>query len=101
MCIRDRDTVRTIKATYYRLALDMIDVFEADAAMNGLHFDRHAEERAVELFAANVVQAGDQFREHPMETPFVAPWNRVVSAMPGVYERLLAAVEEDMEEFAP
>lgn len=95
------DTVRTIKATYYRLALDMIDVFEADAAMNGLHFDRHAEERAVELFAANVVQAGDQFREHPMETPFVAPWNRVVSAMPGVYERLLAAVEEDMEEFAP
>ena len=93
------DTVRTIKATYYRVALDFVEVFEADAVMNGLKFDRHTEEEAVELFAANVVKAGDLFRENPMDTPFIPPWNRVVSAVPNILEELRSAVEEDMEEF--
>lgn len=94
------DTVRTIKATYYRVALDFIELFEADAAMNGLTFDRHKEEKAVELFAANVVKAGAEFRENPMDTPFIPPWNRVISAVPDVLEELLEAVEGDMQEFA-
>jgi len=92
--------VRTIKATYYRTALDFIELFEADAAINGLDFDRHAEEEAVELFAANVVEAGHLFRENPMDTPFIPPWNRVIAAVPGVLEELREAVEDDMAEFA-
>ena len=92
--------VRTVKATYYRIALDFIELFEADAAINGLKFDRHAEEKAVELFAANVVKAGDLFRENPMDTPFIPPWNRVISAVPNVLEELRDAVELDMEEFS-
>ncbi|MBT8079991.1 MAG: glycosyl transferase [Gammaproteobacteria bacterium] len=95
-----KDRVRTIKATYYRVALDFVELFAADAAINGLTFDRHAEEAAVELFAANVVKAGNVFRENPMDTPFIAPWNRVASAVPGVLEELRDAVEQDMEEFA-
>ena len=93
------DKVRTIKATYYRTALDFVELFSADAAMNGLKFDRHKEEEAVELFAANVVKAGEEFRENPMDTPFIPPWNRVASAVPGVFEELRNAVEDDMEEF--
>ena len=93
------DKVRTIKATYYRVALDFIELFEADAAMNGLTFDRHGEEEAVELFAANVVKAGAEFRETPMDTPFIPPWNRVISAVPGVLQQLHEAVELDMEEY--
>lgn len=94
------DRVRTVKATYYRIALDFIELFEADAAINGLTFDRHAEEEAVELFAANVVRAGELFRENPMDTPFIPPWNRVVSAVPNVLEELRDAVELDIEEFS-
>ncbi len=94
------DRVRTIKATYYRIALDFVELFEADAAMNGLTFDRHEEEEAVELFAANVVKAGEEFRENPMDTPFIPPWNRVISAVPNVLEELRDAVEQDTEEFA-
>ena len=93
------DKVRTIKATYYRVALDFVELFKADAVINGLKFDRHAEEEAVELFAANVVKAGDLFRESPMDTPFIPPWNRVISAVPNVMEELRGAVEEDMAEF--
>lgn len=94
------DKVRSIKATYYRVALDFVELFEADASMNGLTFDRHAEEEAVELFAANIVKAGEDYRENPMDTPFIPPWNRVVSAVPNVLEDLRLAVEQDMEEFA-
>jgi glucosyl-3-phosphoglycerate synthase len=94
------DRVRTIKATYYRVALDFVELFQADAAMNGLSFDRHKEEAAVELFAANIVKAGSEFRENPMDAPFIPPWNRVITAVPGVLEELRGAVEGDMQEFA-
>lgn len=91
--------VRSIKATYYRRALDFVELFEADATINGLKFDRHAEEAAVELFAANVVEAGAQFRENPMDTPFIPPWKRVISAVPEVLAELQDAVDQDMREF--
>lgn len=94
------DKVRTVKATYYRVALDFVETFAADAAMNGLGYDRHAEENAVELFASNVVQAGIEFLENPMDTPFIPPWNRVISAVPDIHELLRDAVDQDMREFS-
>ena len=39
------ETFRSIKATYYRSALDMIDIYKSDATMNGLSFDRHSEKK--------------------------------------------------------
>ncbi len=94
------EKIRTVKSTYYRIALDFVEVFEADAAMNGLDFDRHKEENAVELFAANVVAAGSEFLENPMDTPFIPAWNRVVSAVPDVLDELREAVDQDMAEFS-
>lgn len=94
------DKVRTVKATYYRVALDFVETFAADATMNGLRYDRHAEEKAVELFASNVVQAGVEFLENPMDTPFIPPWNRVISAVPDIHEQLRDAVDQDMQEFS-
>ncbi len=89
------ETFRTIKATYYRIALDFIETYYNDALMNGLHIDRHAEEQAVELFAQKIMDAGKHFLDNPMETPFIPSWNRVVSAIPDILEQLYAAVEED------
>jgi glucosyl-3-phosphoglycerate synthase len=94
------EKIRTVKSTYYRIALDFVEVFEADAAMNGLAFDRHKEEKAVELFAANVVSAGADFLENPMDTPFIPAWNRVVSAVPDVLDELRDAVDRDMAEYS-
>lgn len=90
-----QETFRTIKATYFRIALDFVETYYNDAVMNGLHVDRHREERAVELFASNIMVAGEQFLNNPMETPFIPSWNRVVSAIPDVLERIYDAVEED------
>lgn len=89
------ETFRAIKATYYRIALDFIETYYNDALINGLTLDRHAEERAVELFARNIMQAGESFLANPMETPFIPNWNRVISALPDFLTRLVDAVEED------
>jgi glucosyl-3-phosphoglycerate synthase len=83
---------RTLKATYYRTALDMIEMYYNDAIMNGVSVDRHAEEKAVELFAANIVDAGNMFLDNPMETPFIPNWSRVQSAYPELMEEIKAAV---------
>jgi glucosyl-3-phosphoglycerate synthase len=45
------------------------------------------------------MKAGESFLDNPMETPFIPSWNRVVSAMPDVLEKLKEAVEQDLNEF--
>ncbi|WP_028108882.1 glycosyl transferase [Ferrimonas futtsuensis] len=93
------ETFRSIKATYYRIALDFIETYRNDAAINGLKFDVHSEEESVELFAENVLKAGLHFLDNPMEKPFIPSWSRVRSAIPDIFEQLVEAVEEDHREF--
>ena len=89
------ETFRTIKATYYRIALDLIETYYNDAVMNGLTVDRHSEEAAVELFASNIMDAGTAFLDNPRDKPFIPSWNRVQSAVPDLLERMHEAVELD------
>ena len=93
------ETFRSIKATYYRTALDMIDIYRSDALMNGLKYDSHMEEKAVELFALNIMKAGESFFENPMDTPFIPTWSRVNSAIPNFMNRLKQKVESDNEKY--
>ena len=88
-------TFRTIKATYFRHALDLVEAYHKDAMMNGLIFDRHSEEATVEVFVQSIVRAGEQFLANPMETPFIPAWNRVISAVPNVLRDLQEIVEAD------
>ena len=93
------ETFRSLKATYYRIALDFVETYHNDAIMNGLSLDIHQEEQAVELFAENIIKAGEVFLDRPMERPFIPSWSRVSSAMPDVMEQMLSAVEADYAEF--
>ncbi|MAY38603.1 MULTISPECIES: glycosyl transferase [Spongiibacter] len=93
------ETFRSIKATYFRVALDFVESYRNDAVMNGLDLDLHREEEAVELFAANLVKAGNAFLDNPMETPFIPSWNRVCSAEPELLTALYDAVAADLDEF--
>ncbi|MGH1472547.1 MAG: glycosyl transferase [Cellvibrionaceae bacterium] len=95
----NNQTFRTIKATYFRVALDFVETYHNDAIINGLKLDIHKEEQAVELFASNIMKAGQDFIDSPMETPFIPSWNRVKSAIPDIMEQLKEAVEADTEEF--
>ena len=95
------ESFRSLKASYYRIALDFVETYHNDAHMNGLDYDVHGEERAVELFAENIMRAGEAFLDRPMERPFIPSWSRVSSAAPSILNRLAAAVEEDTAEYAP
>jgi len=86
---------RAVKATYLREALDLLDNFNADAQINGLTMDIHAEEKTIELFASSIIEAGETYLKNPMEVPFIPNWRRVFSAVPDLTDQILEAVELD------
>lgn len=87
--------LRTLQAQYIRSAEDTITRYYADARINGLQFDRHAEEEAVHAFARALRLAADGFLADPLGVPLIPNWNRVVAAMPDVFKQLEEAVEID------
>ncbi|SIO14936.1 glucosyl-3-phosphoglycerate synthase [Rhodovulum sp. ES.010] len=91
---------RTLKATYYREALDLLECYHNDARMNGLALDRHAEENIIELFARNITEAGQVFLESPSQTPFIPTWNRVHAADPTLMSDMLSAVAADAADYS-
>lgn len=86
---------RTVKACYYRMALDCIEQYYFDSRINGLDFDRHGEEECVEVFSQSIITAGKSFVDNPMETPFIPNWNRILSAIPDIGKRLADSVAAD------
>jgi hypothetical protein len=58
--------LRTIRADYHRTAEDMVRVYEDDAAINGLSFDRHADMRAVQSFLSGLEIARQNFIQEPI-----------------------------------
>lgn len=93
--IMDKAFFRALKAVYLREALDMLERYDADAHINGLTLDLHAEEKSVEFFSGSILDAGDKYLKNPLETPFIPNWMRVFSAVPDLPERLLEAVRQD------
>jgi glucosyl-3-phosphoglycerate synthase len=91
----NQETFRSIKATYQRIALDLLDQYNSDAVMNGLYLDRNLEEETVDMFAQNVYNAGMDFLSNPMQTSFIPSWNRVKSAIPDYMDQFYEAVESD------
>ena len=86
---------KSLSVAYLRQAEDTILRYEADAAINGLEFDRHEEAKAVEAFTRGIILAAQAFMENPMGTPLIPNWNRVISAIPGILDMLKKAVDED------
>ena len=89
------ESLRTLKATYFRKALEYIDIYKNDARFNGLNLDINLEEKTVELFAENIIKAGKNFLSQPMEKPFIPSWQRIDYATPGITKKLRQAISED------
>lgn len=87
--------IRTVKATYLRLALDMVEQYAADATINSLRMDRDQEERSVSMFASTIYKAGVDFLDNTELIPFIPSWKRVMDAIPDVMERFKTIVEKD------
>jgi glucosyl-3-phosphoglycerate synthase len=88
----------TLRASYLRIAQDLIARYEFDSEINGLTYDRHKEGSSAEAFVRCIVSAGQQFLETPFEVPHIPNWNRVLSAVPNIKELLIDAVEKDNQD---
>lgn len=89
------DHFRTLEVRYVRMAQDTIARYYADAMLNGLKFDRHAEEMAVAVFARSLSAAAADFVKDPRGLPLIPNWNRVLAAVPEFFDLLQDAVEKD------
>jgi glucosyl-3-phosphoglycerate synthase len=92
------DDFRSMQIRYVRMAQDTIDRYYADAMLNGLKFDRNAEEMAVTTFGQSLRAAVEEFREDPGGLPLIPNWNRVLSAIPEFFDLMLDAVHKDSRE---
>lgn len=96
----DAGFLNTLISAYVRTAQDAVARYSDDAALNGLVFDRHEEEVAVETFSRALRAAGLSFVRDPMGAPLIPNWNRVTSALPDLLSELQEAVEDDLREGA-
>jgi len=90
----------TLRAAYLRAAQDAIRQYHADSLINGLGFDRHDEELAVEGFARQITEAGDTFQADPSGGEAIPNWARVLAALPDFPQQLRTAASDDAKEFA-
>jgi glucosyl-3-phosphoglycerate synthase len=88
-----QDAFRSLQVRYVRMAEDTIHRYYADAMLNGLVFDRHAEELAVATFVSSLRLASQEFLDDPMGLPLIPNWNRVAAAMPEFFDCLRRSVE--------
>ncbi len=91
----DAGFLNTLISAYLRTAQDAIARYSDDAALNGLVFDRHEEEVAVETFSGALRAAGLTFVRDPLGAPQIPNWSRVTSALPDFLMELGAAVDAD------
>ncbi|HEY8123283.1 MAG TPA: glycosyl transferase [Myxococcota bacterium] len=91
----DAGFLNTLSNAYVRTAQDAVARYSDVGALNGIGFDRHEEEIAVETFAAALRAAGLDFVRDPMGAPQIPNWNRVTSALPELLPLLREAVEAD------
>ncbi|MEL7336483.1 MAG: glycosyl transferase, partial [Planctomycetota bacterium] len=88
----------TLRAAYLRQAQNAIRQYNADALLNGLNFDRHGEEVAIEGFAERIVAAGEEFQNDPSGADAIPNLTRVLTAWPDFPDTLRTAVQEDLQQ---
>jgi glucosyl-3-phosphoglycerate synthase len=93
-CVLADAEFRTLLVHYRQLAQDTINKYYADAMLNNLEFDRHAEASAVTAFIDSLREAAAAYTENPMSLPTIPTWNRVLHAIPGMFDLILDAAEE-------
>jgi glucosyl-3-phosphoglycerate synthase len=90
----DDAVVDMILNSYYENTLAFIKMYSDDAETNGIVYDRYQEELLATQFRGFLWTAWEQSRG-PRETTVIPSWNRVLYSIPGIYPRLVAAVEAD------
>jgi len=95
--VLSRGAFNTLRATFLLEAQDLMTMYEHDALINCLIYDRHSEATAIEMFAEAIGSAAEIIGKDPLGRPLIPNWSRIFSAIPDFAEKLVAAVDEDNE----
>lgn len=86
--------LNSLIAAYQREAEDAVADSYAVASMNGLHYDRHEEEIAIDTFGLALRAAISEFLADPAGPPLVPNWARVWAGVKEAGAMLQAAVSQ-------
>ena len=86
---------RELVACYRDVAADLVGRYHADAAINGLRFDRKCEETLIASFAEALQTACSRHLAHLARAPLLPSWAHITSAIPAFSEWLEEAVDMD------
>jgi len=89
----------TLRATFLREAQDVMIMYHNDARVNGLHYDRHEEATAIEIFAEALRISADDIQKDPLGRPLISNWNRVFAAIPDFAGRLVESIDDENRAF--
>jgi glucosyl-3-phosphoglycerate synthase len=86
---------RTIRLTYLKHAREMVGIYESLAEMHDsrIAFDFHEELKTVETFATAIDSGVMDFCDQHFGSPLIPDWKRVESAIDGILNDLVSAVE--------
>jgi len=89
----------SLRSAYLRMAQDAIRQYHADALINSLTFDRHAEEQSIEAFAQQITSVGDAIYENPSGGESIPTWTRVLTALPDFPQQLRQIAIDDRRDY--
>jgi glucosyl-3-phosphoglycerate synthase len=88
--------IQGVYVKYIRFAQDLIRQHHADAMCNNLKYDRHTEERYVDVFSKILLKTGNSYLETPLSIQ-MPDWKRALSAVPDIRESLRDAALRDLK----
>ncbi len=90
-----RDTIRALRVKFRREAQNLTRQYFVDARFNGLDYDRHQEEIAIDLFEQAIAIAGEEYYTDPSGDQ-IPDWTRALAVIPNLREQLVACCEQDI-----
>jgi glucosyl-3-phosphoglycerate synthase len=89
------EVFRTVRLTYLKHAREMVGIYESLAEMydKRISFDFHEELKTVETFASAIDSGVLDFCDQHFGSPLIPDWKRVESAIDGILNDLVSAVE--------
>lgn len=89
--------LQSLQVLYRRLGQDYIHSYGNDSLFNSIIYERHEEEKVVDIFSDTIIKAGKEYLKQPFGT-LIPSWSRVLSADPNVRHELLEAAQKDLRE---
>ncbi len=89
--------LQSLQVLFRRLGQDYIHSYGIDSFFNTLVYDRHEEEKILNIFSDVIINSGKEYLKSPFGT-LIPSWSRVLSVFPDLRKDLEEAARKDNKE---